>query len=220
MTAPAPRRVEVVTLPGLTPYRDALALQLERRDAVIRGEAQNALFLVEHPPVITQGRNTRVENLLKTPAELDAMGIAVAETDRGGDVTYHGPGQLVAYPVLNLAQWRPSIRWYLRTLEQTLIRQLHGYSLKAERSEGRTGVWVRGGKVAAIGVGLRRWVTYHGVALNVAPDMRHFACIVPCGIGDAPVTSLTELLPDPPALERSAADFRDAFLAEFGAIPA
>jgi lipoate-protein ligase B len=195
-------------------------VQVARRDAVVRGDAPNALFLVEHPPVITLGRNSHVENLLKTRAELDALGIAVAETDRGGDITYHGPGQLVAYPVLNLTQWRPSIRWYLRTLEQALVRQLRSYGLAAERCEGRTGVWVHGGKVAAIGVGLRRWVTYHGVALNVTPDMRHFACIVPCGISDAPVASLAELLSAPPSLERAAADFRDAFLAEFGAVAA
>lgn len=210
-----PSFIEAIRLPGLIRYADALAAQDARRAAVERGEACNALFLLEHAPVITLGRRAHEENLLKSREEFAAMGIDVVEAARGGDVTYHGPGQMVAYPILNLTLWRPAIRWYLRALEEVVIRQLAGYGLAAERVDGFTGVWVGGEKVAAIGVGVHNWVTFHGVALNVAPNMQHFGLIVPCGISDKPVTSLGGLLGEAPPMVRVMDDFERAFRAYF-----
>jgi len=207
---------EVLRLPGLTAYAEALHLQEARRDAVECGHAPNTLYLLEHTPTITLGRSTRREHLLRTPGQLAELGIDVCEANRGGDVTYHGPGQLVAYPILDLRRWRTSIRWYLRTLEDVLMRQLSGYGLQAERLEGFTGVWVHGAKVAAVGVALHNWVTSHGVALNVNPDMAHYRCIVPCGIADRPVTSLQRLLQSPPDMVRLMDDFTHVFLDRFG----
>lgn len=209
------RIVETIRLPGLTPYEEALRLQRERRTAVEEGRLGNALFLLEHAPVITLGRNHHPENLLRTPQEFRALGIDVCETDRGGDVTYHGPGQAVAYPVLNLNFWNPSIRGYLRALEEVLIRQLASYDLRGERVEGYTGVWVGGGKVAAIGIGIHNWVSSHGIALNVDPDMSHFELIVPCGIADKPVTSLKALLGHAPPMQQVMDDFERSFRAHF-----
>ncbi len=209
------RSIETIRLPGLTSYEEALRLQRERRIAVEEGRLGNALFLLEHAPVITLGRNHHPENLLRTPEQFRALGIDVCETDRGGDVTYHGPGQVVAYPVLNLNSWNPSIRGYLRTLEEVLIRQLASYDLRGERVEGYTGVWVSGGKVAAIGIGIHNWITSHGIALNVDPDMSHFELIVPCGIADKAVTSLKALLGHAPPIEHVMDDFERSFRAHF-----
>ena len=209
------RTIETIRLPGLTPYEEALRLQRERCTAVEEGRLGNALFLLEHDPVITLGRNHHPENLLRTPQEFRALGIDVCETDRGGDVTYHGPGQFVAYPVLNLNSWNPSIRGYLRALEEVLIRQLALYDLKGERVEGYTGVWAGGEKVAAIGIGIHNWITSHGIALNVDPDMSHFKLIVPCGIADKPVTSLKALLGHAPPIQQVTDDFERSFRAHF-----
>jgi len=209
------RTIETIRLPGLAPYKEALRLQRERRTAVEEGRLGNALFLLEHAPVITLGRNHHPENLLRTPQEFRALGIDVCETDRGGDVTYHGPGQVVAYPVLNLNFWNPSIRAYLRALEEVLIRQLASYDLSGERVEGYTGVWVGGEKVAAIGIGIHNWITSHGIALNVDPDMSRFELIVPCGIADKPVTSLKALLGHTPPIQQVMDDFERSFRAHF-----
>ena len=214
--APSGRRIEVLRPPSPLPYLDALEMQRARRIAVEDGRMSNALFLLEHEPVITIGRSSKREHVLRTPKELDEMGIALIEADRGGDVTYHGPGQLVAYPILDLRLWRRSIRWYLRSLEEILIRQLAGYGLDAGRQEGYTGVWVRGAKVAAIGVGIHNWVTFHGIALNVDPIMEHYACIVPCGIAGKPVSSLRALLGTAPPMPRVMDDFEREFLEYFG----
>lgn len=188
------REIEIIRLDGPMAYGEAMAIQRERRVAVEEGRLGNALFLLEHQPTITLGRRAKREHLLRSEAELAALGVELCETDRGGDITYHGPGQLVAYPVLDLRYWRESINWYLRALEEVLIRVLHTYGLEGERNPGLTGVWVEGAKVAAIGVGIHNWVTFHGAAINVAPDMSHFGLIVPCGIADKPVTSLEQIL--------------------------
>ncbi len=209
--------IEVIKLPRATSYRDAMQMQHERRNAVELGRAPHALYLLEHTPVITLGRKAHAGNLLRSREELAAMGIEVCETDRGGDVTYHGPGQMVAYPILNLNAWRCSISWYLRALEEVLIRQMALYGLRGERYEGLTGVWIGGAKIAAIGIGIHHWTTFHGVALNVAPDMNHFACIVPCGIADKPVTSLARLMPAPPAMSQVMDDFARTFIEHFQA---
>ena len=209
------RSIESIRLPGFVRYEEALRIQHERRVAVEEGRCGNALFLLEHAPVITLGRSHHPENLLRTPEELREMGIDVCETDRGGDVTYHGPGQLIAYPVLNLNLWNPAIRPYLRALEEVLIRQLALYGLKGERNEGYTGVWVGGAKVAAIGIGVHNWVTSHGIALNVDPDMSNFKLIVPCGIADKPVTSLKALLGQAPPMQQVMDDFERTFKVYF-----
>jgi lipoyl(octanoyl) transferase len=211
--------IETIRLPGLTPYADMLAMQHARREAVSKGEAPNTLSLLEHPPVFTCGRDFHATNLLHSKDHLATLGIAVEPTDRGGDITYHGPGQLVAYPILDLNQWRCSVGWYLRTLEQVLINLLTEYGLQGERIEGLTGVWVGGAKVAAIGVGLHRWVTCHGIALNITLNLDHFRLIIPCGIPDKPVTSLEKLLPAPPPFEQAAARFEHHFRESFDSAP-
>lgn len=193
--------------------------QRERREAIARGEAPSTLYLLEHEPVFTCGRDFHQENLLLAPELLKARGIDIAETDRGGDVTYHGPGQLVAYPLLNLNEWQCSVGWYLRTLEQVIIDLLAEWNLEGYRVEGLTGVWVADAKVAAVGVGIHRWTTFHGVAINVHPNLDHFGLIIPCGISDKPVTSLQRLLPVCPTMDEVAARFVFHFHRVFDCAP-
>lgn len=192
---------------GRVAYADGLRMQEERVDAVREGRAAEALFLLEHDPVITLGRNARRENVVASEETLHDLGITVAECGRGGDVTYHGPGQLVGYPILNLAPDRKDVWKYVRGLEEAIIRALAEYDIEGGRIQGLTGVWVEGSKVAAIGVRVARWITSHGFALNVAPNLEHFAAIVPCGIRTHGVTSMERLLPSPPALEEVAKRF-------------
>ena len=202
-------------IPGLTDYRIAHAHQLTLREAVARGDAPDTVLVLEHAPVITLGRKADPSHVVAAPERLAELSIDRLAVDRGGDVTYHGPGQMVAYPILNLNHWKPSVGWYLRSLEQVVIDLVGDYGLAGERLEGFTGVWVDGAKVAAIGVGVHQWVTYHGLALNVAPDMRHWACIIPCGIADKPVTSLRGLLGSAPpmaeVMDRFERHFRRVF---------
>ena len=208
--------LETIQLPGLTPYAPMLDLQRKRHAEVAQSQAPNTLYLLEHAPVITLGRKARPEHILHSPEALAGMGIDRVPTDRGGDVTYHGPGQLVAYPILRLQEWTPSIGWYLRALEEVLIQVLARLDLEGERLQDFTGVWVRGAKVAAIGIGIRDWTTYHGIALNIAPAMDHFRLIVPCGIQDKPVTSLAQLLEDAPSMTTVATLFEEEFRRRFG----
>lgn len=208
-------RLETIRFSGPQGYAAMLERQLARHKDVVAGNAPNTLYLLEHSPVVTLGREAHAENLLLAKAGYEAEGIEVLETSRGGDVTYHGPGQLVAYPILNLNEWKLSVGWYLRTLESVLIDLLADYDLQGERVEGLTGVWVGGAKVAAIGVGLRRWTTFHGIALNVAPNMAHFKTIIPCGIADKPVTSLAMLMNSPPSIDECAVRFEQHFRRRF-----
>lgn len=184
------RPLEVLEL-GRRDYLDTLALQREVRLARIAGEIpHDVLLLVEHPPVYTLGRGTRATSL-STPAEhLEAAGAAVIEIERGGDVTWHGPGQLVGYPILDLTAHRPDLHWYLRTIETALITALGQLAITAEPSSGRTGVWTRNRKIASIGIHVKQWVTLHGFALNVSPDLRWFDRIVPCGLTGVEMTSV------------------------------
>jgi lipoyl(octanoyl) transferase len=152
------------------------------------------LLLVEHDPVVTLGRGTRSSSLPLPPAELQRRGVPVIEIERGGDVTWHGPGQLVGYPILDLNRHRPDLHWYLRTIEESLIGALASLGIAAGREAGRTGVWTRGRKIASIGVHVRRWITFHGFALNVQPDLRAFDLIVPCGIEGVDMTSIAREL--------------------------
>jgi lipoate-protein ligase B len=180
-------------------------------------EASDRLVFVEHDPVITLGRQGDLANLPGGEASLIAAGIDFRRIERGGDVTYHGPGQLVGYPIMRLRQRGLSLREYMRGLEEALIRSLEAYGLAGARIPGLTGVWVEGRKLAAIGIALQGGVTYHGFALNVVPELRHFGYIVPCGIADRPVGSMSQLLGETcPALDAMRATVEREFRAVFG----
>lgn len=177
---------------GRMAWREAFALQQDLVAERKAGTIPDQLLLVEHPHVITLGRNAHEENILAAPEILERAGIAVEEADRGGDVTYHGPGQLVGYPILDLKEWKRDVGAYVRAIEQVLIDTLAVFGFAGERISGMTGVWVSGKKAAAIGVHLSRWVTSHGFALNIDTDLSYFRYIVPCGL-TKPVTSLRDL---------------------------
>jgi len=178
------------------PYRTALALQYALAERRQRGEIPDTLLLLEHPSVITLGRGSREADLLTDEADLKARGIAVERVDRGGEISYHGPGQLVGYPILDLRGHGQDLHRYLRDLEEMIIQTLAVYGLQGERVPRRTGVWVQDRKIAALGIKVSRWVSMHGWALNITTDLTPFRRdIVPCGISDRDVTSLAELLP-------------------------
>ncbi len=180
---------------GRRPYAEALEIQRELRRQRIAGEiAEDVLLLVEHPPVITLGRGTRATSLPLSPEELIRRGVEVFEVERGGDVTFHGPGQLVGYPILDLRRHREDLHWYLRSLEDVLIQALGRLEIEADRSPGRTGVWTAGRKIASIGIHVKQWVTLHGFALNVTTNLDPFDLIVPCGIKQVVMTSVAEEL--------------------------
>ncbi len=202
---------------GVVGYDEATALQ---RELVARRQEDgiaDRLLLLEHPPVITLGVGARGsrQNILAAPAELRRRGVEVRAARRGGDVTYHGPGQLVGYPVLRLAPDRRDVHRYVRDLEEVLIRTAAGFGVTASREPGLTGVWVGRDKLAAIGVRFSRWVTSHGFALNVATDLAHFDLIRPCGIDGRGVTSLAALTGRAPAVDEVAVVVADCFAAVF-----
>lgn len=190
---PDPGRVCVWEDLGRLGYQEAWKAQLEHVERLKQGADDDRLLFVEHPHVVTLGRNAHMENVLVSPERMAALGIELHETDRGGDVTYHGPGQIVAYPILDLTKWKRDVAAYLRGLEEVLILALGDFGLQGERSTGATGVWVGDAKVAAMGVHLSRWITSHGFALNVTTDLAYFGHIVPCGL-TRPVTSMETLL--------------------------
>jgi len=178
------RLLEVVQA-GRIPYGEALDWQRRLAQERLEGRRlHDLLLLLEHPPVVTLGRNSHTAHLLQRD------GIEVFEVERGGDVTYHGPGQLVGYPILDLTGHKRDLHWYLRTLEQALIEALAELGVPAERNPGRTGVWTRGRKIASIGIHVKQWVTWHGFALNVTTDLTAFERIVPCGIPGVVMTSV------------------------------
>ncbi len=190
-----PRALEVRRW-GTVPYRSALERQQDLVRSRQAGEIPDQLVLLEHPPVITVGVSGRGRpgHVLASAAGLREHGIDVIDVPRGGDVTYHGPGQLVGYPILSLKPDRCDVHRYVRDLEEVLIRTAARFGVEAARTEGLTGVWVGREKLAAIGVRLSRWVTSHGFALNVATNLDHFRLIVPCGLAEYGVTSLARLL--------------------------
>ena len=194
---------------GRRSYRDALDLQKEAVRRRIAGETPDVLLFVEHPDVITLGRVAKAEHVLAA-----RPGTEVVETDRGGDVTWHGPGQLVGYPVLDLQRLRKDVKWYLERLEDLMIAAAARFGVSARRVEGRTGAWTEGGKLAAIGVRVERWVTSHGFALNVSPDLDAFGQIIPCGLPDRRVTSIERETGRRVPL----ADAREAVVEAFGRI--
>lgn len=203
MTPPLPtRRRTRWEFLGRTPFPEAVEVQLAVRAALKDGTGEEHLLLLEHPPVYTLGRNASAADVLADPAWLAARGIAVAECDRGGQVTYHGPGQLVGYPILNLSPDRRDVRRYVRDLQEVLIRTLADYGVAGEVREGQAfiGVWAEGAKIASIGVHLSRWLTTHGFALNVATDLSHFAGIIPCGLQQVHMASIQSLTGAAPAL--------------------
>ncbi|MFQ5988585.1 MAG: lipoyl(octanoyl) transferase LipB [Candidatus Methylomirabilales bacterium] len=179
---------------GRMGYGEALKLQRERASARIRDGVKDCLLLVEHPPVITLGRGAKPEHLLSEEDLLKAKGIEVWEIERGGDVTFHGPGQLVGYPVIELSNHGKDLHLFMRKLEEVIIRTLDAYGIRGEPRSGQTGVWVHGAKIASMGVHVSRWVSRHGFALNVSTDLSYFDLIVPCGITDVRMTSMTALL--------------------------
>ena len=176
---------------GTVPYEEALELQRAlARERISGAISEDMLLLLEHPPVVTLGRATKAANLISSADFLASKGIELFEVERGGDVTFHGPGQLVGYPIIDLKRHKVDLHWYLRKVEEALIRTLAAYSIPAERNVGFTGVWTKGRKIASIGVHARDWVTWHGFALNVTTDLSYFDLIVPCGIDGVTMTSI------------------------------
>ena len=183
---------------GLIGYAEAWELQKRIVSARKAGAIEDVLLLCQHPHVITQGRSGKREHLLASEQVLRQKGVEYYETSRGGDITYHGPGQIVGYPILNLGSIRRDVAWYVRMLEEVMIRTTAEFGITAERVAGKTGIWVKSGdteeKLGAIGVHISRWVTSHGFAYNGSTDLRNFELIVPCGIADRKATSLEKLL--------------------------
>jgi lipoate-protein ligase B len=172
-------------------YDTALQLQRELAGKRIAGDVdRDVLLLVEHPPVVTLGRAFKAQNLPTPRHILEARGIEIFDIERGGDVTFHGPGQLVGYPIFDLREHRQDLHWFLRQIEESLIHALAGLGIEGQRREGYTGVWTEDRKIASIGIHVRQWVSWHGFALNVTTDLSYFDMIVPCGIADVEMTSI------------------------------
>lgn len=190
------RRCFVVNLKGLIGYGEGLVLQEKAFDKVVSGKADGILLLLEHKPVFTIGRSGGKENLLVDEKYLKTAGIELYETNRGGNITYHGPGQIVAYPIFNLSKWKKDLQWYVSCLEEVIIQVLKDYNIKAGRKPKYRGVWVADKKIAAIGIAAERWITMHGFAFNVKVDKSHFELINPCGIKEFSVASLDDYVED------------------------
>lgn len=194
---------------GAMSYAEALETQRAAARARIGGEIpEDLLLLVEHPPVVTLGRSAKDAHLVASPELLAVRGVELFEVERGGDVTFHGPGQLVGYPIVDLKRHKRDLHWYLRRVEEALIVALADFGIAGERSVGYTGVWTQGRKIASIGVHARDWVTWHGFALNVTTDLAYFDLIVPCGISGVTMTSIERETGRPtpmPDVERSVA---------------
>jgi lipoyl(octanoyl) transferase len=203
---------------GMIDYAAALALQHDRVAQRKAGAIPDTLLLLEHPHVYTLGRNAKPENMLVSAEFLATQGAVIFKTDRGGDVTYHGPGQLVGYPILDLTQHRRDISWYMRSLEEVFILTASDYGIKAERVPGAAGVWVGNDKLTAMGVHLSRWVTSHGFAMNVNTDLHYFEWIVPCGLQGKGVTSLAKLLGHAVRMEEVTEHVVEHFGAVFGLV--
>jgi lipoate-protein ligase B len=205
---------------GLVDYLDGWRRQRELIEAC-RADGRARLLLLEHPPTYTLGVRGRDEHLLLATDALQKLGASVHRVDRGGDITFHGPGQLVGYPILDLRHWGEGPRWYVRALEETLIEALAAFGIQAGRREGAIGVWAGDAKIASIGVRVSRGITSHGFALNVDPDLRYFDHIVPCGLPGVRMTSMARLLPDRTmngAACPSMAEVQDAVVEAFGRV--
>ena len=174
---------------GLSDYKDTWKLQKKLQSKRILGEIEDHLLLVEHPPVFTLGKNASKKHIINNSED-----VSIIQTDRGGNITFHGPGQLVGYPILDLNHYKRSITWYMRELEQLIIDVLGEYDIKASRKKGLTGTWVKDKKIAALGVRISRWVTMHGFSLNINPDLNFYKKIIPCGIKEYGVTSMAKIM--------------------------
>jgi lipoyl(octanoyl) transferase len=175
---------------GLMDYKQAWDLQKQIFDLRYKNEINDTFFLLEHPHTYTLGKVADKENLVSSDDQLKELGVSVYDIDRGGDITYHGPGQIVGYPIIKLSDWKEDTHVYLRGLEEVIILTCAEYGLKTERNSKYTGVWLKDRKIAAIGIKVSRWITMHGFALNVNTDLAYFGGIIPCGIKDKDVTSL------------------------------
>ncbi|MHB8929881.1 MAG: lipoyl(octanoyl) transferase LipB [Melioribacteraceae bacterium] len=175
---------------GLIDYKQAWDLQKEIFDLRLRNEINDTFFLLEHPHTYTLGKVAEKENLISSESQLKELGISVYDIDRGGDITYHGPGQIVGYPIIKLSDWKEDTHLYLRGLEEVIILTCREYGIETERNSKYTGVWIGERKIAAIGIKVSRWITMHGFAFNVNTDLSYFGGIIPCGIKDKEVTSL------------------------------
>ena len=174
---------------GLSDYNDTWKLQKKLQSKRILGEIEDHLLLVEHPPVFTLGKNASKQHIINNSED-----VSIIQTDRGGNITFHGPGQLVCYPILDLNHYKRSITWYMRELEQLIIDVLGEYDIRASRKKGLTGTWVKDKKIAALGVRISRWVTMHGFSLNINPDLNFYKNIIPCGIKEYGVTSMAKIM--------------------------
>jgi lipoyl(octanoyl) transferase len=201
---------------GTVDYAAGLRLQAERIAQRKAGQIPDTLLLLEHPHVYTLGRNAKRENLRIPEGRLAALGARLFETDRGGDITYHGPGQLVGYPIFDLTNHRRDIAWFMRSLEEVFIRVAREFGIEAGRLPGAPGVWVGNDKLVAMGVHISRWVTSHGFAFNVNTDLRFFEWIVPCGLRDKGVTSLAKLRGRPVDMARATSLVIEQFGKVFG----
>jgi lipoate-protein ligase B len=205
---------------GVTSYAEILELQRRVAAARISGEiSQDVLLLLEHSPVVTLGRSSKEKNLVASRDFLASRGVELYEVERGGDVTFHGPGQLVGYPILDLKRHKHDLHWYLRQLEQALIATLGKFGVAAERSTGYTGVWTNGKKIASIGVHARDWVTWHGIALNVNTDLSFFDLIIPCGIAGVVMTSIEKETGASVEVNKVAEEFAQQMGALFDLVP-
>ena len=197
---------------GTVPYAIALELQRDLARRRITGEIdEDVLLLLEHPPVVTLGRTAKEAHIVSSPERLRARGVEVHEVERGGDVTFHGPGQLVGYPIFDLKRHRRDLHWYLRQVEEALIVALSEVGIEADRHSGYTGVWTHARKIASIGVHARDWVTWHGFALNVTTDLSYFDLIVPCGIPQVQMTSVARELRADVSVDRMSEIVAQAF---------
>lgn len=201
---------------GRIPYARAWSWQQQLRDRRRQGGLPDLLLLLEHPPTYTCGRATRPEHLRSAAAPGAPPDIEVFNVERGGSATYHGPGQVVGYPILDLSTRGRDLHRYLRQLEEVLLRALQYFGLQGHTRPGLTGAWVGERKIAAIGVHVRHWITAHGFALNVCPDLAHFQSIQPCGLDSASVVSMAHLMPDPPTLTQVETELARQFGAVFG----
>jgi lipoate-protein ligase B len=202
---------------GLVDYDDAFRLQqVLREECLASGGRRNYLVLLQHPPVITLGRSGDRSDVLASKEQLATLGVGLVETNRGGEVTYHGPGQLVGYPIIHLGRRGRDLHRYLRDLESWLVGVCRSCGVPAHADSEHTGVWVEERKIASIGIAVRRWVTYHGVALNVTTDLSRFGLIVPCGLQEVTMTSLEHEAGETPPVEEVAARAAAAFATHFG----
>ncbi len=202
--------------PGLVPYGEAWDLQYRLHSLRREGKIEDTLLLLEHPHTYTLGKTADRANLIGSDQYLEENGIKVFEIDRGGDITYHGPGQLVGYPIIDLQKWKPDSHLYLRTLEEMMIDVLADYGITAGRKDGFTGVWISEEKIAAIGIKISRWVTMHGFAFNINTDLNLFSGIIPCGIKDKEVTSLSKILGREIDMDEIKSKIKNRFAFHFG----